>query len=84
MSDRHFDGLRRVRDRYVSSQLIYRSPMSKVLRERVYAVSVKALSAQDVVVAAAIGPAAAVSVAATESAASRAGRGRPLWTRCRS
>jgi hypothetical protein len=56
----HFHGLRRVRDWYVSSQLIYRAPMSKVLREQVYAVYVEVLSAQDAVVAAAIGPAAAV------------------------
>ncbi len=56
----HFHGLRRVRDWYVSSQLIYRAPMSRVLRTAVYAVYVRTLAAQDAVVAAAIGPAAAV------------------------
>jgi hypothetical protein len=56
----HFHGLRRVRDWFVSSQLIYRAPMSRVLRERVYAVYVRALAAQDAVVASAIGAAATV------------------------
>jgi len=54
----HFHGLRRVRDWYVSSQLIYRAPMSRVLREAVYGVYVRALATSDAVVAAALGPAA--------------------------
>jgi hypothetical protein len=54
----HFHGLRRVRDWYVSSQLIYRAPMSRVLREAVYGVYVRALAASDAIVAAALGPAA--------------------------
>jgi hypothetical protein len=51
----HFHGLRRVREWYVSSQLIYRSPMSRLLRERVYAPYVTRLAASDAVVAAALG-----------------------------
>jgi hypothetical protein len=43
----HFHGLRRVRDWYVSSQLIYRAPMSRVLRDWVYTPYVRALSAAD-------------------------------------
>jgi hypothetical protein len=56
----HFHGLRRVGEWYVSSQLIYRAPMSRILRDAVYRVYVRALTAQDAVVAAALGQAAQV------------------------
>jgi hypothetical protein len=51
----HFHGLRRVRDWFVSSQLLYRAPMSAVLRDDVYAPYVRRLVAADAVVAQAIG-----------------------------
>ncbi|MEO5921635.1 MAG: hypothetical protein ABIQ01_10895 [Pseudolysinimonas sp.] len=55
----HFHGLRRVRGWYVSSQLIYRAPMSRVLCERVYAPYVRRLATADAMVAGALGPPAA-------------------------
>jgi hypothetical protein len=55
----HFHGVRRVRDWYVSSQLIYRAPMSRVLREHVYAPYIRRLAAADAVVASTLGPPAA-------------------------
>jgi hypothetical protein len=51
----HFHGLRRVRHWYVSSQLIYRAPMSRVLRDDVYAPYVARLAAADTTVALALG-----------------------------
>lgn len=55
----HFHGVRRVRDWYVSSQLIYRAPMSRVLRERVYTPYLTRLAAADALVATKLGPPAA-------------------------
>lgn len=52
----HFHGVRRVRDWFVSSQLIYRAPMSRVLRDRVYTPYLKRLAAADAVVATTLGP----------------------------
>lgn len=43
----HFHGVRRVRDWYVSSQLIYRAPMRAVLRDAVYRPYVERLVAAD-------------------------------------
>jgi hypothetical protein len=41
----HFHGVRRVGGWWVTSQLIYRSPLPKILRERVYAPYLRALDA---------------------------------------
>jgi hypothetical protein len=51
----HFHGLRRVRDWFVSSQLIYRAPMSATLRDHVYRPYVRRLEAEDRRVSAALG-----------------------------
>ena len=48
----HFHGLRRVRDWWVTSQLVYGAPMGRVLRERVYARYADRLTALDQVVSA--------------------------------
>lgn len=56
----HFHGLRRVRDRYVSSQLVYGAPMGRILRDAVYLPYVRALVAADALVLAALGEPAAV------------------------
>lgn len=47
----HFHGARRVRDWWISSQLIYGAPMGSILRTRVYAPYVRALERLDAVVA---------------------------------
>jgi hypothetical protein len=39
----HFHGLKKIRKRYFTSQLIYRAPMGKILRERVYLHYIKQL-----------------------------------------
>lgn len=51
----HFHGVRRVRDWYVSSQLIYGSRITRVLRDHVYRPYLVSLHRADVIVAAALG-----------------------------
>jgi hypothetical protein len=51
----HFHGVRRVGDWYVSSQLVYGSRVTRVLRDDVYAPYLRALEANDRVVLAALG-----------------------------
>jgi hypothetical protein len=51
----HFHGVRRVGDWYVSSQLVYGSRVTRVLRDDVYAPYLRTLEANDRVVLAALG-----------------------------
>lgn len=53
----HFHGVRRVRDWYVSSQLIYGSHLSRVLKDKVYVPYLAALEESDRTVSAALGAA---------------------------
>ena len=53
----HFHGVRRVRDWYVSSQLVYGARMNRVLKNEVYLPYLRDLEEADRTVSAAIGPA---------------------------